>query len=85
MAANDVEHGVRTGDIEALDKDALAKLVFDEVRLAPLLELRDDDVLAAIQEAPRRVQPDEAHAASNQNQLRPPLSQWVLVRQSGQL
>ena len=51
--------------VELLDLDARADVGLQKVGLAAVLVVGDDDVLAGVEEAARRVQADEAHAADD--------------------
>ena len=53
--ARGVEH------VELLDCDARAQVRLQKIRLAAIGVIRDDDVLASVEQAARGMQADEAH------------------------
>ena len=57
----------RVGHVHALDEHPFAHLVLDDVGHAVGAVLRDDDVLALLEESYRCVEPDETHAADDQD------------------
>ena len=47
--------------VERLDSSAFAQVSLEEIWLAAIAMVGQDNILPAIQKAPRRVEPDEAH------------------------
>src|SRR4030095_8282140 len=67
VPAHEIDHVVAGCDIQRLDKCAFADLAFDEIRLPAHPILRENDMLAHIQEAPGGVESDKSQATGDQN------------------
>ncbi len=63
VARDELAYRPRLGHVHDFDVGPAATQLREEPRLALDLELREHDVLASVQKAPRRVQADEPHPA----------------------